>query len=380
MNTTNQIYLDYAAATPLDPQVKEAMEPFLAHEFYNPSATNQGARMVRQKLQAARALVAHWLGAQASEVVFTAGGSEANNLAIHGVMRMYPDANIVISSIEHESVLAPASRYDIRIVNVQKDGRVDLDDLRTKIDDKTVLVSIMQANNEIGTVQPVREVAALIKSIREARESSALPLLVHSDACQAANYLDLHVARLGVDLLSLNGGKIYGPKQTGALYVKAGVELQPLIDGGGQEFGLRSGTENVAGSVGFATALDIVQTKRHEESERLRALQTCFFDQIEAELPNAIINGSRKYRLANNVHLTLSGTDNERVLIELDEAGIVAAAGSACSASDETPSHVLRAIGLSDQEAQSSLRFTLGKNTTKADIERTIEILKQILA
>jgi len=162
MNTTNQIYLDYAAATPLDPQVKEAMEPFLAHEFYNPSATNQGARMVRQKLQAARALVAHWLGAQASEVVFTAGGSEANNLAIHGVMRMYPDANIVISSIEHESVLAPASRYDIRIVNVQKDGRVDLDDLRTKIDDKTVLVSIMQANNEIGTVQPVREVAALI--------------------------------------------------------------------------------------------------------------------------------------------------------------------------------------------------------------------------
>lgn len=377
--SNDAIYLDYAAATPLDQRVVAAMQPFLSDQFYNPSATYSAARNVAKELKSARATVAHWLGVRPSEVIFTAGGTEANNLAIHGVMRQFPEANVVVSSIEHESILAPASRYDVRVVNVHPDGRIDLDDLRSKVDEKTVLVSIMYANNEIGTVEPIRDVAALVAELKSKRSLDARPLYLHSDACQAANYLDLHVARLGVDLLTINGGKIYGPKQSGALYLKGGITLQPLIDGGGQEQGLRSGTENVAGAVGFATALDLVQSDRQEESKRLQALQQQFISGIETSIESAILNGSRKYRLPNNVHFTLPNSDNERILIELDEAGIQAAAGSACSASDETPSHVLRALGLSDEVARASLRFTMGRATTSAHIDTLLQTLQKLV-
>ena len=379
MSTPLNIYLDYAAATPLDKSVYVAMAPYLTHQFYNPSATYYAARQVQKDLNQARAHVAHWLGSRPSEVVFTAGGTEANNLALHGIMRQFPKGNMLISAVEHESVRLPASRYDTRQVNVQPDGRLDLDDLRQKIDDKTVLISIMYANNEIGTVQPIREVAKIIKEVRKLRGLSGLPLYFHSDACQAANYLDLHVDRLGVDLLSLNGGKIYGPKQTGALYVKAGIKLLPLIDGGGQERGLRSGTENVAGIIGLATALTLVQTDRREEGERLMKLQQQFFTNLIKALPATIVNGSTRYRLPNNLHFTLPDTDNERLLIQLDEAGIQAAAGSACSASDQTPSHVLRAIGLSDKDAQSSLRLTMGRHTTLPQLEQVTRSLKRLI-
>jgi cysteine desulfurase len=310
-----------------------------------------------------------------AEIIFTAGGTEANNLAIHGVMRQFPEGNIVVSAIEHESVLEPASAYDCRRVAVQPDGRLDLDDLRRKIDAKTVLVSIMYANNEIGTVQSIREIARLVNETRRRRGAKALPLYFHTDACQSANYLDLHVARLGVDLLSLNGGKIYGPKQSGALYVKAGAKLLPLVQGGGQERGLRSGTENVAGAIGFAAALELAQKTRHDETARLQKLQKQLMDQVQKTIPDIVINGSRKYRLPNNIHVTIPGQDNERLLIRLDEAGILAAAGSACSASRETPSHVLRAIGLSDAAARASLRLTMGRGTTQAMIERCLQVL-----
>jgi cysteine desulfurase len=236
----------------------------------------------------------------------------------------------------------------------------------------------MYANNEIGTIQPLREVAKLVKAVQAQRGPHDPPLYFHTDACQAANYLDLHVTRLGVDLMTLNGGKIYGPKQTGVLYVKAGISLQPLIDGGGQEQGLRSGTENVAGIVGFATALNLVQADRHEEAMRLRDLQQQFFNDLQEKLPRAVVNGSLKYRLPNNLHFTLPDTDNERLLIQLDEAGIRAAAGSACSASDETPSHVLRALGLSDSDAQASLRLTMGRQTTTGQIEQTLDCLTRL--
>lgn len=372
------IYLDYAAATPIDPEVLAVMKPYFSELFYNPSATYLAAVDVRKQLETARGRVAHWLGARPSEIIFTAGGSEANNLAIHGVMRQFPEGNVIVSGIEHESVLAPAGDYDCRQVAVKPDGRVDLDDLRAKIDDKTVLISIMYANNEIGTVQPLRQASQIIDEKRRARKTN-LPLYFHADACQAANYLDLHVSRLGLDLMTINGGKIYGPKQSGALYVKAGTKLQPLIKGGGQERNLRSGTENVAGSIGLATALATAQSNRHEESERLKKLQSEFFHQIEAKLPDAIINGSRKWRLPNNVHLTLPGQDNERLLIQLDQAGILAAAGSACSASDETPSHVLGAMGLSDESARASLRLTMGRTTTEQMITKTIDTLSSLV-
>jgi cysteine desulfurase len=360
------IYLDHAAATPLDKRVLAVMEPYFSGRFYNPSATYVQARQVRQAVETARSQVAYWLGARPAEIIFTAGGTEANNLALHGVMRRFPKANIVVSAIEHDSILEPARAYDCREVSVQPDGRLDLDDLVKKIDRNTVLVSVGYANNEIGTVQPLREISQRLQSIRGSRKAGSLPLYFHTDACQAGNYLDLHAARLGADLMSLNGGKLYGPKQSGALYVKVGIELEPLISGGGQERGLRSGTENVAGSIGFAAALDMAQAMRRQESDRLKLLQKQLLAALSVS--GARVNGSSKFRLPNNVHATFPGQDNERLLIELEAQGILAAAGSACNASSEEPSHVLKAIGLSDADARASLRFTLGRETTAKSI------------
>lgn len=375
------IYLDYAAATPLSDAAKEAMRPFLSDKFYNPSATYSRALDTRKALESARTKVAHWLGARPSEVIFTAGGTEANNLAIHGIMRRFPGSNIVISSIEHESVLAPARRYNYQEVAVDKKGRLNLDDLSTKIDDKTVLVSVMYANNEVGTIQPVKDVGQLIANVRRERQKSGnkLPIYLHTDACQAANFLDLHVARLGVDLLSVNGGKIYGPKQTGGLYLKGGVELSPLIDGGGQERSLRNGTQNVAGSIAFAAALDEAQQIKSDQFTRLQKLQAHFRELLEQQITNLIIHGSTKHCLPSNVHVSIPGYDNERLLIQLDEAGIMAAAGSACSASKQEPSHVLKAMGLSDKQAQASLRFTMGRATTIQEVERVVTVLSQLI-
>jgi cysteine desulfurase len=390
--TGKPIYLDYAAATPLDERALTAMGPYFAENFYNPSATYLAATRVAKDLLTAHGTVAHWLGARPSEIIFTAGGTEANNLAIQGVMRHYPDVNVVVSAVEHESVLLSAALFERRIAPVDRDGAVDLARLAELIDDKTVLVSIMYANNEVGTIQPVREIGKIIKQKRAdrvkkrtdrtsqfANPHSQIPLYLHTDAAQAANYLDLHAARLGADLLTLNGGKIYGPKQSGVLFARSGIELQPLILGGGQERGLRSGTENVAAAIGLATALEIAQTVRHEESARLQDLQEYFIGELGAHAPGATINGSRKKRLANNVHVTFPGLDNERLLMRLDEAGIMAAAGSACSASNDAPSHVLCAMGRSDDEARSSIRFTMGRATVRADIDRTIAALKKFL-
>lgn len=367
------IYLDYASATPLDERVLEAMRPYFTDEFYNPSATYSAGRAARQALEAARARTAHWLGARPAEVVFATGGTEANNMAIHGVMRRFPDGNVVTAATEHDSVLVPASRYECRRAAVGADGRVDLADLRRQIDDKTVLVTIAYANNEIGTIQPLREIARLIADKRAKRPDR--PLYFHTDACQAANYLDLHAARLGIDLMTLDGSKIYGTKQSGCLYVKAGTSLEPLLDGGHQEMGLRGGTENVAGSIGFAAALDITQKDRRQEADRLSKLRDAFIKQLESGIPHLQVNGSRKYRLPNNVHITIPGQDNERLLFGLDEAGILAGAGSACNASDQEPSHVLRAIGLSEAEARASLRFALGRQTTASMLERAAKVL-----
>ncbi len=376
----NRIYLDYAAATPMDARVVAAMQPYFTDEFYNPSATYLAALDVTHSLDSARAKVAHWLGAHNSEIIFTAGGTEANNLAVQGVVRQFPGANVVVGATEHESVLAPAGLFDCKIAPVQKDGSVDLTLLADLIDDRTVLVSIMYANNEVGTIQPIREIAQIIKSKRMQRSSITLhanpyPLYFHTDAAQAANFLDLHVSRLGVNMLTLNGGKIYGPKQSGALYVDSQVILQPLILGGRQERNMRSGTENVAAAIGFATALEIAQDCRRMQAEQMQKLQRYFLTLLNDRLPEALLNGSLKKRLPNNVHLTIRGIDNERLLMQLDEAGIMAAAGSACSAGDEEPSHVLRAMGMTDDAARASIRFSMGRSTTKADLAAVVDAM-----
>jgi cysteine desulfurase len=293
------------------------------------------------------------------------------------VMRAFTNSHVVVSAIEHDAVLKPAAQFDHSVAGVTAEGIVDLDDLIAKITNRTVLVSVMYANNEVGTIQPIRQIALAVESIRAARRKTGndLPLYLHTDACQAANYLDLHVSRLGVDLMTLNGSKIYGPKQSGVLFVGSQVRLEPLIRGGGQERQLRSGTENVAACIGFAAALHLVQSARKHEAERLADLRDMAFGLIDEQLPSAVINGSLKHRLPNNIHLTLRGQDNERLLVELDLKDILAAAGSACSASEDEPSHVLRAMGISDTDAQASLRLTMGRETTEQDIRELVAVL-----
>lgn len=378
----NKIYLDYAAATPILAEVQKAMLPYLAEDFYNPSATYLAAKKVRQDVESFRARIASHLGARPVEIIFTAGGTEANNLAIKGVMDTFPDSNVVVSAIEHESVLAPAREYSCLEAPVTTEGLIILDKLEKTINHKTVLVSIMYANNEIGTVQPLKQIAQLIQEIRATRlkRGNKRPLYLHTDACQAANYLDLHVSRLGVDMLTLNSGKIYGPKQSGALYVRAGIQLKPLISGGGQESGMRSGTPNPANLAGFAQALEIVQEDKHQESDRLKSLQKTFFEDLVTAVPGATINGSTSHRLPNNIHVTIKGQDNERLMMALDEAGIEAAVGSACSASSEEPSHVLAAIGLSEPQTRASLRFTIGRHTTVSDIRKVTSTLVKLVS
>lgn len=377
-----RVYMDYAAATPVDPGVAKVMQPYLSDKFYNPSAIYLAAKDVKQDLEAARASVAQTIGARPGEVIFTAGGSEANNLAIAGVMRRYPKANLIISAVEHDSVREIAAQFDVKEAEVDKFGVVNIAKLTKQIDNNTVLVSVMLVNNEIGTIEPFREIAKLVHQVRKQRQKTGVktPIYLHTDACQAANFLDIHVNRLGVDLMSLNAGKIYGPKQAGMLYVKGGIELAPIVYGGGQEHGLRSGTENTGAFVGFAAALTKAQKKRASETKRLLGLQKLFFDLLAAKTPKIEINGPRKNRVPNNVHVTAEGFDNERLMMELDEKGIMCATGSACSASSDEPSHVLKSIGLSDKQAQSSLRFTMGRETGEADVRRVVDALQEIVS
>lgn len=373
-------YFDFAAATPLDDTVLAAMQPFFSAQFHNPSALYTPAVEVSQAVAAARADIAALLGAKPLEIIFTSGGTEANNLAVHGIMQQYPEANLVISAIEHDSVRFPAQDYEVREAVVSEQGIVDLQSVVAAIDDRTVLVSIMYANNEVGTVQPIRQIAAELVKLRTERQKQGnrLPLIFHVDAAQAGNYLDLHVHRLGADLMTINGGKVYGPKQTGLLFVRSGVTIEPLISGGGQEHGRRSGTENIPGIIGLATALKLAVDLRHEETKRLQGLQQYFMAEIQKAFPDAVINGSLKQRLPNNVHLTLPGTDNERVLMALDMHGIYAAAGSACSASNDEPSHVLQAMGCDTDHIRSSLRFSMGRGTSKEDIDYLLKTLPKV--
>lgn len=374
-------YFDYAAATPLSPTVQKAMEPYFVEQFYNPSAQYLAAQKVRKAVEQARADVAGVLGVRAREIIFTAGGTEADNLAICGIMQLFPGANCIISAVEHDAVLEPAARFDYTIAPVDAQGVVDVAALKQLIDDKTVLISVMYVNNEIGTVQPLSTVTKLVKEIRwqRAKTGNKLPLYVHTDACQAPNYLQVLPNTLGVDMMTLNGGKIYGPKQSGALFVKSGIALAPIIYGGGQEHGLRSGTENVPAVVGFAAAL--VETAQMRETEWLRMTQVkaAGYEYLEKHLPSATVNGSLKHRIPNNLHLTFPGQDNERLMMALDEQGFMVAVGSACSASSDEPSHVLKAIGMSDKDAQSSLRITMGRSTTEADLVALLSALKNLI-
>lgn len=375
------IYLDYAAATPMAQVAIDAMKPYQTERFFNPSAVYQASREVRKDLDLARAKVANVLGCKDQEVIFTAGGTEANNLAIDGVMSRFPGSEVIASAIEHESVLEPAKQFNNQIAPVDDRGIIDVKKLESLITPKTALVSVMYANNEIGTVQPIKELVELVKRVRTQRinDGNTLPIYVHTDACQAANYLDLSVARLGVDLLTLNGGKIYGPKQSGCLYIRSGVDLKAIVLGGGQEEGLRSGTENVGSCIAFATMLQNVQSNRKEEVQRLSQLRDQLFATLSQKNPAIRLNGHKTRRLPNNLNISIPGVEGERLLMELDEAGLMVATGSACTASNDEPSHVLLACGLSASEASASLRITLGAPTTGEEMVEAAKLLNKTI-
>jgi cysteine desulfurase len=374
------IYLDYAAATPVDERVMDAMRPYFSDMFYNPSALYSGARQAKKALDEARSKTAQLIGAKPSEIIFTAGGTESANMAVHGVMKAHPDGQIMISSVEHDAVLKPAENYTCTVLPVDDKGRVNPQSVIDNCTDNTVLVSVMLANNEIGTLQPIKEIADCVEKIRQNRRknNSKTPIYLHVDACQAPLYLDVNVARLKVDLMTLNGGKMYGPKQSGILYIKAGVIIQPTIEGGGQEWGYRSGTENVAFAIGFAKALELADRGRANRAKEMVHLRDYFMRELEKRF-KAEITGHRKHRLAQNVHAIFPDIDNERVLFALDDAGVWAAAGSACSASSEVASHVLLAIGKKETEAQRSIRFSFGKTTTKDELDQVLKHLEKAL-
>jgi cysteine desulfurase len=374
------LYFDHAATTPVDPKVLQAMRTYWNDKFHNPSSLYEVARSLRQDLQAARHKVAQLMGARAVEIIFTAGATEANNLAIFGTVLSHPDAKVVTTTIEHESILAPIASlkkagWQVEQVPVGRDGIVDINKLAKAIDNRTVLVSVMYANNEIGTIQPIAKIGQLVRQVRSQRRHK-LPLNLHSDGAQAPNYLDLHVNRLNVDMLTLNGSKIYGPKQSGCLYVKSGTQLEPIIYGGGQERGLRSGTENVPADIGFAEALDIALKMRKSESKRLVALRDSFIRRVLNEIDGVQLNGDAVKRLPNNINFIIAGVKGETLVHYLDSVGILVATGSACSANNNQPSHVLRAIGLSKAAVDSSLRITMGRSTTKPALEYLFRQLK----
>ncbi|NLA42999.1 cysteine desulfurase [Candidatus Saccharibacteria bacterium] len=366
-------YLDYAAATPLDERVFSAMKPYLTDYFFNPSSPYDPAIQVKREYRAAKEKIAHTIGATADELVMTAGATESINLAIGSF-----GGHKICSEIEHDSVKkAIQTSESYTLAPVDKTGRVDIGKLEAEINDETQLISVALANHEIGTIQPLSDVAALIKKHRELRQQKGnnTQLVLHCDASQGFGLVDIHVARLGVDLLTLNAAKIYGPKQVGLLWVRPGIKLTARIVGGGQELGLRSGTENVAGVVGFSEAVRLADKHRKREVERLGGLRDDLQRRLTEAFPGAIVSGNLRHRLANYLHISFPNIDAERLVFMLESSGVLVATGSACAANKATASAVLRSIGLSEDVANGSLRLTLGRQTTEDDIQRAADAI-----
>lgn len=371
------IYLDFAAATPVCRKALKAMEPYFAAEFFNPNAVYLPAKKVSSDYENAKNIIGRAIGAKGSDIIITAGATEANNLAFT-VLGSDKDrhSSILFLETEHESVRAVALAYGGKSIKVLPSGVIDLKDLKSKITDDTMLISISLVNNELGTIQPLAEVSEIIREIRIDRMKRGVKqqLLLHSDASQALNLLDVNVARLGVDLLTLNSAKIYGPKGMGALYVSHEARLRPLILGGGQEHGLRSGTENVPGVIGFATAM--TEAKEHIKSNRVkyRELKKILLSELENyELIN------KKHALDNFVVLCYEGLDAERLIFLLEEEGVYVATGAACAASKGERSHVLAAIGLSDEQIAGSLRLSLGESNDAEQMHEAARIINRIV-
>lgn len=398
------IYLDHAATTPTSPEIVETMVPYFGSEYGNPSSLHSSGRRSSVVIQKVREKIASTLRALPAEIIFTGSGTESDNLAILGVARANKNYgnHILLSTVEHKAVIESAKQLEkegfvIEYIPVNRYGMIDTADCVARITDNTILISVMYANNEIGTIQPIQELGRAVREVRSKKKEenlqnennefpnkeqgmrNALFPLLHTDACQAAGYLSLDVKELGVDLMTINGSKIYGPKGIGILYKNKSVNIEPIIFGGGQESGFRSGTESLPSIVGFGDALLRVEKRRESESIRLTKLRDYCIQELRRTIPDVVLNGHPTFRLPNNIHISVPFVEGESMILMLDDVGVLASTGSACSASDLQVSHVLSAIDQDPSLMHGSLRFTFGEKTTKEECDFLISVLPDII-
>jgi cysteine desulfurase len=369
------IYLDHSATTPVDPRVFEAMKPYLSEHYGNPSSIYRAGQDVRRAVESAREQTARLLGATPKEIIFTSGGTESNNTAIKGVALRRGNGHLITSAIEHPAVLNVVKwlekhGFTATYLGVGSDGLVDPEDVKTALRPDTILVSVMHANNEVGTIQPVQEILAI------AHESG---VYFHTDAVQTVGKIPISVAAMGMDLLSMSAHKFYGPKGVGALYAKKGTKYDPCMHGGHQEWGRRGGTENVAGIVGLGKAAEIALAEMEEDEKRIRALRDRLENGLAQRITDIIFNGHRQKRLHSLTNLCVKYVEGEAMLLRLDYQGIAASSGSACTSGSLDPSHVLLAMGIPAEMAHGSLRFSLGKANTSEEIDKVIEVLPPVV-
>lgn len=378
------IYLDHAATTYVDPRALEAMLPYFSDMYANPSSFHTPGLRSKEAVIEARTTIAECLHARESEIIFTSGGTESNNLALLGIIRAHAEKgkHVVTTAIEHHSVLETLMHYqktgeiELTVLPVDRDGTVSVESVEGALRPDTILVSVMTANNEIGTIQPIADIG---RALLKWRKENVTPYpYFHSDACQAGGTLDVDVGQSHLDLMTLNSSKIYGPKGIGILYLHRGVKITPMIRGGGQERNLRSGTENVPGIIGFAKALQLAQEEKETENARLTKLRDRLTEGL-LTIPKTRLNGHATKRLPNNVNISFIDIEGEAAVLYLDAAGIYVSTGSACASASLDPSHVILATGLSYEGAHGSMRFTLGKRTTAEDIEYVITVMPGIV-
>jgi len=374
------IYFDNAASTAVHPEVVKEMLPYFDTQYGNPSSIHQFGRKAKNAIQKARKQVAALIGAEPDEILFTSGGTESNNTILYGIPKLqgsHLDQNhIITSSIEHEAILQPCKEFEnigikITYLPVDEHGIVDYNDVANSITENTVLVSIMLANNEVGTIQPIKEISEICKKYQ-------IPL--HTDAVQAVGKVPINVKELGVDALSISSHKINGPKGIGALFIKKGLRVAPQILGGGQENGMRSGTENVASIVGFGKACEIAKERLNENISHFEILHSSMLSRVVKEISHVKLNGHPEKRIFNNIHLTFLGVNGEDLIIKLDEHGIAASTGSACSVHTQKASHVLKAMGFNHEQITGSLRISFGYMNTLDEIDQTVEVLKKVVS
>ncbi|MDD3985159.1 MAG: cysteine desulfurase NifS [Methanobacterium sp.] len=372
------MYLDHSATTPMDPEVFKAMKPYFIDSFGNASTLYTLGREGRKAMEAAREQVASLIGADTKEIIFTSGGTESDNIAIKGTAYKFRNNgnHIITSTIEHPAVnetckYLEKNGFKVTYLPVYNDGIVKVSDIKEAITDKTILITVMHANNEIGTIQPIVEIGAL------AREKG---IYFHTDAVQTVGKIPVNVKEMNIDMLSLSAHKIYGPKGIGALYIRNGVRVEPIIHGGGHEKGIRPGTENIPGIVGLGKACSIAEENLTKDMEKLTILRDKLINTVLEQVDDSYLNGHRTKRLPNNANFRFTAVEGESLILTLDSMGIASSTGSACSSTKLQPSHVLLSIGLKEVEAHGSLRISLGHENTEEDVDYLINAIKEVIA